>query len=69
MLCSGHYVENVGNTTLHYLEIFKTGMTVPASSKKKNIPDSGHSIDRFQDVSLAQVSPTIIINPGANHID
>ena len=20
----GHYVENIGNTTLHYLEIFKT---------------------------------------------
>lgn len=22
----GHYVENTGNTTLHYLEIFKTDM-------------------------------------------
>jgi hypothetical protein len=32
----GHYVENVGNTTLRYLEIFNT--------------------DRYQDVSLSQVS-------------
>lgn len=23
---SGHYIENIGNTTLHYLEIFKTGV-------------------------------------------
>lgn len=21
----GHYIENIGNTTLHYLEIFNTG--------------------------------------------
>ncbi len=32
----GHYVENTGNTTLRFLEIFNT--------------------DRFQDISLAQVS-------------
>ena len=32
----GHYIENTGNTTLHYLEILKS--------------------DKFQDVSLNQVS-------------
>ena len=25
VLFSGHYVENIGNTTLHFLEIFNTG--------------------------------------------
>ena len=24
----GHYIENIGNTTLHYLEIFNTGELV-----------------------------------------
>lgn len=38
---NGHYVENTGNTTLRFLEVFKT--------------------DTFQDVSLAQVRPYLLI--------
>ncbi|KAG6918423.1 hypothetical protein DXG01_014602 [Tephrocybe rancida] len=39
----GHYVENTGNTTLKFLEIFNT--------------------DKFQDVSLAQISKWLALTP------
>ena len=26
-LVTGHYIENTGNTTLHFLEIFRSGMS------------------------------------------
>jgi hypothetical protein len=58
LVFSGHYVENTGNTTLTFLEIFKTG-TRPFRCALHifNIP-----IDRFQDISLNQVRDESNIN-------
>ena len=49
---TGHYVENIGNTTLTYLEVFNTGALY------KNARCSSAHVyhaDRFADVSLSQV--------------
>ena len=51
MQYEGHYVENVGNTTLKFLEIFNTGQRF-ASPHKANLSDT--YVDHYQDISLAQ---------------
>jgi hypothetical protein len=56
----GHYVENTGNTTLHYLEIFNTGELFDCATMCYSIEGIAQTddIDRFQDISLTQVKAT-----------
>lgn len=49
-------MENIGNTTLHYLEIFKTGERRRFFSITLGQIGLTNLIDIFQDVSLSQVS-------------
>ena len=55
---AGHYVENTGNTTMRYLEIFRTGMLRVC---EKFLSLSYQCTDRFQDVSLAQVRQASVV--------
>uniref|UniRef100_A0A0W0F2R6 Cupin type-1 domain-containing protein n=1 Tax=Moniliophthora roreri TaxID=221103 RepID=A0A0W0F2R6_MONRR len=48
----GHYVENIGNTTLRFLEIFNTGNISFASTSSGS--QTSFVLDRFQDISLNQ---------------
>ncbi len=55
-LLLGHYVENTGNTTLHFLEIFNSGMNTLRSAVRPEMSDEHDLPDRVQDISLSQVS-------------
>lgn len=49
----GHFVENTGNDTLHFLEIFRAGQRFQFSLISIILMDP--NADRFQDISLQQV--------------
>jgi hypothetical protein len=52
---AGHYLENTGNTTLHYLEIFDTGRFPSNMAQFRESLMIRNVADRFQDISLTQV--------------
>ena len=60
MWTSGHYVENTGNETLHFLEIFNTGKIASLASFLLQHDIQCHHTDRFQDISLNQVFTFIV---------
>ena len=47
----GHYVENIGNTTMRFLEIFNSG-TCTIAPDPATVADA--AVDRYQDISLSQ---------------
>lgn len=51
-ILSGHYVENTGNTTLRFLEIFKSGTLFTLLHAFRT--SLTISADKFEDVSLNQ---------------
>jgi hypothetical protein len=55
----GHYVENIGNTTLKYLEIFKTGKYKFFHAFYFLL--TAHGSAHFQDISLAQVCYSLFV--------
>ncbi|KIY43867.1 oxalate decarboxylase [Fistulina hepatica ATCC 64428] len=50
----GHYVENTGNTTLKYLEVFIFDRIIPLTRNVLNATFQIFKTDRFQDISLNQ---------------
>ncbi len=53
MLCTGHYVENIGNTTLKFIEVFNTGKDLSHCNSYLKLM-AENPLDRFQDIGLAQ---------------
>ena len=65
----GHYVENTGNTTLHYLEIFKTDMysdvslsqwlaLTPPELVKAHLQISDETLSHFNKTKQVVVGPS-----------
>lgn len=50
---AGHYIENIGNSTLKLIEILKTGM-VSILLFARHAPEGCLLLDIFQDISLSQ---------------
>ncbi|PSR75561.1 hypothetical protein PHLCEN_2v9041 [Hermanssonia centrifuga] len=49
----GHYVENIGNTTLKFIEVFNTGKDLSHCNSYLKLM-AENPLDRFQDIGLAQ---------------
>lgn len=47
----GHYVENIGNTTMRFLEIFNSGTCASTAARPAGADTAA---DRYQDISLTQ---------------
>jgi oxalate decarboxylase/phosphoglucose isomerase-like protein (cupin superfamily) len=70
----GHYVENTGNTTLRYLEIFNTGENIFTANTCiwDRILTRMIVVDHYQDVSLSQwlaLTPPAIVKAHLNVSD
>ena len=65
----GHYVENIGNTTMRFLEIFDSGT---CSLAEACVAPADAAADRYQDISLTQwlaLTPPSLVKAHLNLTD
>lgn len=51
---NGHYIENTGNTTLQFLELFNAGMSIPLLALAVSFSLCYFRPDKVEDISLSQ---------------